>query len=81
MRVLTRPGRHNRLAVFFRFILGIPALFITSLLGFGLIFISLFVIWLIVLFTGTMPRAAHQALACGRPLFRPGLRLHTDAYE
>jgi len=63
VRVLTRPGRHNRLAVFFRLILGIPALFITSLLGFGLIFISLFVIWLIVLFTGSMPRAAHQALS------------------
>jgi len=62
VRVLTRPGRHNRLAVFFRLILGIPALIITSLLGFGLIFISLFVIWLIVLFTGSMPRAAHQAL-------------------
>jgi Domain of unknown function (DUF4389) len=67
VRLLTRPGRLNRLAVFFRLILGIPALIVTSLVGFGLFFFSLFVIWLIVLFTGSMPRAAHQALAsCAR---------------
>ena len=63
VRLLTRPGRLNRLAVFFRLILGIPALIVTSLVGFGLFFFSLFVIWLIVLFTGSMPAAAHQALA------------------
>ena len=67
VRLLTRPGRLNRLAVFFRLILGIPALIVTSLVGFGLFFFSLFVIWLIVLFTGSMPPAAHQALAsCAR---------------
>ena len=63
VRLLTRPGRLNRLAVLFRLILGIPALIVTSLAGFGLFFFSLFIIWLIVLFTGTMPIAAHQALA------------------
>ena len=69
VRVLTRPGQLNRLAVFFRLILGIPALIVVSLLGFGLFFFSLFVIWLIVLFTGSMPRAAHQALASSARYF------------
>jgi hypothetical protein len=63
VRVAVRPGRLNRLAVLFRFILGIPALIVGSLVGFGLALLSLFIIWLIVLFTGTMPVAAHRALS------------------
>jgi Domain of unknown function (DUF4389) len=69
VRVLTRPGRLNRLAVFFRLILGIPALIVVSLVGFGLFFFTLFVIWMIVLITGSMPPAAHQALASSTRYF------------
>jgi len=69
VRLAARPGRLNRLAVLFRFILGIPALIVTSLVGFGLALLSLFIIWLIVLFTGTMPIAAHRALAAATRYF------------
>jgi hypothetical protein len=63
VRLAARPGQLNRLAVLFRLILGIPAYIVILLVGFGLELFSLFIIWLIVLFTGTMPVSAHQALA------------------
>jgi Domain of unknown function (DUF4389) len=63
VRLTVRPGRLNQLAVLFRVVLGIPAMILASLLWFGLCVVTLFVIWLVVLFAGTMPRAAHQALA------------------
>jgi Domain of unknown function (DUF4389) len=63
VRLAARPGRLNRLAVFFRAILSIPALIVVVLLGWGLELLVLFVTWLIVLITGTMPESLHQALA------------------
>ena len=63
VRLAVAPGRLNRLAVFFRFILVIPAALLGTLLTFGAFTIVLFVTWLIVLITGTMPLALHQALS------------------
>jgi Domain of unknown function (DUF4389) len=63
VRLTVRPGRLNRLAVLFRMVLGIPAMILADLLAFGLILLTMFVIWLIVIFAGRMPGTAHQALA------------------
>ena len=62
VRVSAAPGRLNRLAVLFRFILAIPASLLLGLLFYG-IGISSLVIWLIVLITGTMPGSLYQAMA------------------
>jgi hypothetical protein len=62
VHLAARPGRLNRLAVFFRLILVIPAALISVLLVYGLGTIAIIVIWLIVLITGTMPTALHQAI-------------------
>ena len=63
VRTATLPGRLNRLAVLFRFILVIPAAIVLTLLAYGAFTIVLFVTWLIVLINGRMPAALHQALA------------------
>ena len=63
VHVLVRPGRLNRLAVLFRIILAIPAWLIAVLAGYGIGSIAIFVIWLIVLITGTMPEALYEAVA------------------
>jgi hypothetical protein len=62
VRLSAAPGRLNRLAVFFRFILAIPAALLLGILGFGLALAGL-VIWLIVLIMGRMPEPLHQAIA------------------
>ncbi|HUY45297.1 MAG TPA: DUF4389 domain-containing protein [Streptosporangiaceae bacterium] len=62
-RLLVRPGRLNRLAVFFRIILVIPASIISLLLIYGMGTIAMFVTWLIVLINGSMPRPLHEAIA------------------
>jgi hypothetical protein len=63
VRVAMRPGRLNRLAVFFRFILVIPASIVAGVLAYGMETIALFVIWLIVLITGRMPQPLHEAVS------------------
>jgi hypothetical protein len=63
VRVALAPGRLNRFAVFFRFILAIPAWLLATLLTYGTSTVVLFVTWLIVLASGRMPVALHQALA------------------
>jgi hypothetical protein len=63
VRVALRPGRLNRLAVFFRLILAVPAAIVTTLLYWGACTIALFVAWLIVLITGRMPAVLYAALA------------------
>jgi Domain of unknown function (DUF4389) len=63
VRLRVRPGQLNRLAVLFRVVLAIPAMAVTGVLWFGLCLPTLFIIWLVVLFTGTMPGTMHQALA------------------
>jgi Domain of unknown function (DUF4389) len=60
-----RPGALNRLAVFFRLILAIPAHIVTMLVVLGMETIVMFITWLIVLVAGRMPRALHEAIAAG----------------
>ena len=63
VHIAVRPGRLNRLAVFFRFILVIPAYLLSALLSLGVGTIALFITWLIVLFSGTMPDALYGAVS------------------
>ena len=65
VRVLVRPGRLNRLAVFFRLILAIPAYILAALVLYGMETVVMFVTWLIVLIAGHMPRPLHEAIAAG----------------
>jgi hypothetical protein len=65
VQLLLRPGPLNRLAVFFRLILAIPAYLLTLLVLFGMETIVMFVTWLIVLIAGRMPRPLHEAIAAG----------------
>ena len=60
-----QPGPLNRLAVFFRLILAIPAHIVTMLVILGMETIVMFITWLIVLIAGRMPRALHEAIAAG----------------
>jgi len=63
VHVAVRPGRLNRLAVFFRIILAIPAWLISIALIYGLGTIAIFIIWLIVLISGTMSETLYGAIA------------------
>ena len=63
IRVAVRPGRLNRLAVLFRFILLIPAWIVAAVVGYGALTLFQFVSWLIVLISGRMPDSLYQALA------------------
>ena len=70
------PGRLNRWAVLFRFVLLIPAAVFLQIVQYGLTFPLLFVAWLIVLVRGEMPQALYGPYAA---MVRYGLRL--AAYE
>jgi hypothetical protein len=63
VRIALRPGRLNRLAVFFRLILAIPAAVVAMLLLWGACTVVLFVTWVIVLVAGRMPETLYAALA------------------
>jgi hypothetical protein len=63
IRVAVRPGRLNRLAVLFRFILLIPAWIIEAVLSYGAFTLVQIVSWLIVLVSGRMPDSLYQAMA------------------
>src|SRR6516162_6745584 len=63
IRVAVRPGRLNRLAVLFRFILLIPAWIVYAVVAYGAFTIIQFVSWLIVLISGRMPDSLYQAMA------------------
>jgi hypothetical protein len=63
VRVAVGPGRLNRLAVLFRFILSIPAAIMTALLGFGTMILVILAGWPALLITGKLPASLHQALA------------------
>jgi hypothetical protein len=65
VQIELRPGPLNRLAVFFRLILAIPAHIVTMLVVLGMETIVMFITWLIVLVAGRMPRALHEAIAAG----------------
>lgn len=57
---IDEPGRFNRAAVLFRFLLQLPALVLSQLVSSGLSVI-LFVVWLVTLVTGRLPDSAHLA--------------------
>lgn len=61
VRIATTQERLNRAAVFFRFILVIPALFLGAFLGYGAFTIVLFITWIITLIAGRVPATLHQA--------------------
>ncbi len=63
VRLAVRPGQLNRLAVLLRIFIVLPAAIAGNAAAAGLYTIGLFVAWLIVLFTGTMPTALHNAIA------------------
>jgi preprotein translocase subunit SecG len=54
--------RLNRAAVFFRFILAIPGLIVSTVATEGASSLVLFVAWLLALVNGHLPRPLHQAL-------------------
>ncbi|MGW4893530.1 DUF4389 domain-containing protein [Kitasatospora sp. NPDC004240] len=62
LQIALKPGTLNRLAVFFRFILVIPAAIIQSVLLTGWWAVS-FISWLVVLILGRMPRPLFEATA------------------
>jgi Domain of unknown function (DUF4389) len=66
VQILLRPGPLNRLAVFFRIILAIPAALLAALVVLGMETIVMFVTWLIVLIAGQMPRPLYEAIAAGQ---------------
>jgi hypothetical protein len=57
------PGRLNRWAVLFRFVLLVPAAVFLQIVQYGLTFPLLFVAWVIVLFRGEMPSALYRPYA------------------
>lgn len=60
--VRAAPGRLNRLAVFFRLLLALPAYVVVAVVGNG-IGVAIFFVWLITLVAGTMPMSLYQAMA------------------
>ncbi|MFI8083133.1 DUF4389 domain-containing protein [Kitasatospora sp. NPDC086009] len=62
VQVELRPGELNRLAVFFRIILAIPAMIIQAVLYSGWWTVA-FISWLVVLILGRMPQALFEATA------------------
>jgi hypothetical protein len=59
--IMASRGSLNRLAVLFRIILAVPAAFFQSIVSNGLVLPMLLVAWLIMVFTGRMPRALYWA--------------------
>jgi hypothetical protein len=59
--ILPAPATLNRVSVFFRFVLVIPAGVLQVIITYGLLIPMLFVAWLIMVFSGRMPRALYGA--------------------
>lgn len=59
--IMPAPGPLNRVAVFFRFVLVFPAGVFQVIVIYGLLIPMLFVAWLIMVFSGRMPRALYWA--------------------
>ncbi len=70
------PGRGplNRVSVFFRVILAVPAAVFYQIVEYGLTAPLLFFMWIVVLFRGTMPPALYDAYAA---LLRYQVRFHS----
>ena len=74
------PGRLNRFAVFFRFILAIWANIVLTLVSYGAGTIVAFIAWLITLITGKLPSAAAPGVHRRAPLPDPLLLLPGHAH-
>ena len=61
VRITVSQERLNRAAVFFRFILAIPASIVAGVVTIGASTIVGFIAWLITLITGKLPTSLHQA--------------------
>jgi hypothetical protein len=62
VKVLVPQGDFNRAAVFFRIILGLPAILLNGIFAFGSWLMHL-IMWISASFTGHTPRGLHQASA------------------
>ena len=71
--VFPAPGPLNRWAVFFRFILAIPAGVFYNIVSYGLTVPLLLVMWFVVLISGTMPPPLYTAYSA---LLRYQVRFH-----
>lgn len=76
VQILLQPGELNRVAVFFRLLLVIPAAIVQSVVYSGWV-VCAFVLWLIVLILGRMPQAVFLATAS---VLRFTLRLNAYMY-
>jgi Domain of unknown function (DUF4389) len=72
--VLPPRGRFNRVSVFFRFFLAIPAFVFSQIVANGLSFPLLFVMWIVVLVRGSMPPSLYNAYSA---LLRYQARFHS----
>jgi Domain of unknown function (DUF4389) len=77
VRIATTQERLNRAAVFFRFILLIPANIVATVLVYGALTIVAFVAWIIVLITGKLPGSLHLAYTA---VFRYLMRYYCYQY-
>jgi hypothetical protein len=57
------PQPLNRAAVFFRYLIALPAAFLVAIVGFGAGTLMAFIAWLIVLVAGQLPPSYHLAFA------------------
>ena len=72
--ILPDRGPLNRVSVFFRIILAIPAVVFSQIVLNGLTFPLLFVMWIVVLVTGSMPASLYDTYAA---LLRYQVRFHS----
>jgi hypothetical protein len=77
VRIMVSQERLNRAAVFFRFILVIPADIVLNVVTLGASTIMSFIAWLITLITGQLPAPLHQAYTAA---LRYGTRVTCYAY-
>jgi hypothetical protein len=83
VRVAVSPSRLNRLAVFFRLALAIPAAILSTILLSGVGTIVIFIAWLTAVFAGKLPGSLHQAFVAVlrySTRYYGYLYLLTDAY-
>ena len=72
--ILPAPGPLNRVAVFFRLILAIPASVFAQIVFYGLAFPLLFVMWIVVIASGSMPPTLYTTYSA---LLRYQARFHS----
>ena len=76
---IPEPQRLNRLAVFFRYILVLPAALVAGIAVWGASTLMAFIAWLITLVAGQLPAFAVPGVPCRPPLSNTVLWLLVDA--